>query len=340
MAQKAPSVSSAPEAGPATKEASAASNGGGRPRVELIAVERAFDERLVLSNISLTVNEGEIFGVVGPSGSGKTTMVRMIVGLLTPSSGEVYVQGMAPADFGSREKRDLGYMPQGFSLYPTLTTMENARFMASLYGIGWLARRKRIREVLEFLELWDARGRLAANLSGGMQRRLSLAGAILHNPSLIVVDEPTAGLDPVLRLRIWDYLRDLREQGITIILTTQYIEEAERCDAVAILSEGKVAAVGSPMELRRQANMPDSVDLEIKGGDSAAAIESLRQLPGVRELRWDGVARLTVYVDDMASALPEIERILDEHNCESSVVNSRQATFEEVFMHHTGALDR
>ena len=179
---------------------------GPRPRVELLSVDRSFGDRLVLSNVSLTVNGGEIFGVVGPSGSGKTTLVSMIVGLLTPTSGEVLVLGVAPSDFGTKEKRQLGYMPQNFSLYPTLTTMENARFMASLYGIGWRARGKRIREVLEFLELWEARGRLAAHLSGGMQRRLALAGAMLHEPSLLVVDEPTAGLDPILRLRIWDYL--------------------------------------------------------------------------------------------------------------------------------------
>ena len=308
------------------------------PRVELFAVERAFDERVVVSNVTFTVNEGEIFGIVGPSGSGKTTLVRMIVGLLTPSSGDVRVHGVAPADFGTREKRDLGYMPQGFSLYPTLTTMENARFMASLYGIGWLARGKRIREVLEFLELWDARKRLASNLSGGMQRRLSLAGAILHRPSLIVVDEPTAGLDPVLRLRIWDYLRDLKEQGITIILTTQYIEEAERCDSVAILSEGKVAAIGSPSDLRRQASMPDALEIDVQGGDPMAAIQALQQMESVRDLRWDGRSRLSVYVDEMASGMPAVDGVLKEHGCETTVVNTRQATFEEVFMNLTGAV--
>lgn len=309
----------------------------GAPRVELIAVERAFDDRLILSNVTLSVQEGEIFGVVGPSGSGKTTIVRMIVGLLTPSSGDVFVEGVRPSEFGVKEKRQLGYMPQSFSLYPSLTTMENARFMASLYGIGWLARRKRIREVLEFLELWDARNRLAENLSGGMQRRLSLAGAILHRPRVLVIDEPTAGLDPALRIAIWEHLRELREQGITIIMTTQYIEEAERCDAVAILSEGKVVAVGSPVDLRRQANMPDVIDFEIAGGDIVGAIEQVHTIPGVRDSRWDGTSRLTLFVDDLTATLPELERVLQSRNCDATVNSSRQATFEEVFMHHTGA---
>ena len=305
------------------------------PRVELLAVDRAFGDRLVLSNVSLSVDEGEIFGIVGPSGSGKTTMVRIIVGLLSPSSGEVLVNGVTPAKFGPRDKVQIGYMPQNFSLYPTLTTLENARFMASLYGIGWLARGKRIREVLEFLELWDARNRLASHLSGGMQRRLSLTCAILHRPSLLIVDEPTAGLDPALRLRIWDYLYELRSRGTTIIFTTQYIEEAERCDSVAILNESAVAAMGTPAELRALAKVPDEIELELVGGDKAAALEELRALSWIRDVRWDGTGKLSLSVDDMTSALPEVEGICERLGCEVSVHTTRQATFEDVFIHLT-----
>jgi ABC-2 type transport system ATP-binding protein len=304
--------------------------------VEFRGVDLAFGERLVLDNIFLSVGEGEIFGIVGPSGSGKTTLVRLIVGLLRPRAGEVTVQGVSPESFGVRERRRIGYMPQTFSLYPTLTTMENARFVASLYGIGWLARRKRIREVLTFLELWDARNRLASQLSGGMQRRLALACAILHNPGLAIVDEPTAGLDPVLRMRIWDYLRDLREQGATIVMTTQYIEEAEHCDGVAILSEGKVSAVGAPADLRRQANLPELVEFDVTGGDMRGALEEIRRLEGVRTLEWDGSRQLLVYTDGIAQVLPSLQEILSNRACEFSVQSSRQPSFERVFMHYTG----
>jgi ABC-2 type transport system ATP-binding protein len=306
------------------------------PAVELFLVDRAFGDRLVLDNVSLQIEEGAIFGIVGPSGSGKTTVVKLIVGLLRPTSGEVSVFGVAPARFGTRERRRIGYMPQSFSLYPSLTVTENARFMASLYGLGLLVRGKRIREALEFLEIWDARGRLAQDLSGGMQRRLSLAGAILHRPALLVVDEPTAGLDPALRLRIWDYLRDLRDEGTTIILTTQYIEEAEHCDAVGIVNEGKIAAVGTPRELRRRADLPDVIELDVGGGDVAAAVHGLRQLPAVRGLDWDGRRRLVVWVADMAAALPEIESVLATNACTWSVTNSQPASFEAVFMRYTG----
>jgi ABC-2 type transport system ATP-binding protein len=304
--------------------------------VELLAVDRSFGDRLVLDNVSLRIDEGEVFGLVGPSGSGKTTAVKLIVGLLRPSSGEVTVQGVAPTEFGTKEKSRIGYMPQSFSLYPSLTVLENARFMASLYGVGWLERRTRIRDVLRFLDLWEARGRLAQHLSGGMQRRLALAGAILHRPSLIVVDEPTAGLDPALRLRIWDYLRSLRDLGSTIILTTQYIEEAEKCDGVCIVSEGKIAAVGSPGELRRQADLPDVIELDVQGADTSSVVYELRQLGSVRGLDWDGVRRLVVWVTDMAVALPEIESLLADRSCTWSVSSSQQASFEAVFMRFTG----
>jgi ABC-2 type transport system ATP-binding protein len=257
--------------------------------------------------------------------------------LLEPSSGTATVLGMPPHRFGSRERRRLGYMPQSFSLYPTLTVLENTRFMASLYGLGWLARGRRMREVLQFLELWDARNRLGQDLSGGMQRRLSLAGAILHSPGILVVDEPTAGLDPVLRLRIWDYLQDLREKGTSIIVTTQYIEEAERCDHVAILSGGKVAGHGSPLQLREQANIPDTIELDVDQPVGPQVTANIRALAGVRSLLLDDDRRrLILRVEDFATVLPEIQAELSRAACSSTVASSRQATFEEVFMRHTG----
>ena len=302
----------------------------------MLAVDRRFGENLVLDNVSLQVDHGAIFGLAGPSGSGKTTVVKLIVGLLEPSAGEVRVKGTAPTDFRTREREALGYMPQTFSLYPTLTVMENARFMASLYGIGWLARGKRIREVLQLLELWDVRGRLAQHLSGGMQRRLALAASILHRPSLLVVDEPTAGLDPVLRLRIWDYLRDLRAEGTTVIITTQYLEEAERCDHVAILAQGKVAAQGSPQDLRAEAGLPDVMELQADGANLRQALTAVQGIQGVRALDWDGQRRVVVWVDDVTQARSQVESLIEAYECRVVVTNARQATFEEVFMRHTG----
>jgi ABC-2 type transport system ATP-binding protein len=302
--------------------------------VELVAVDRAFGDRIALSNVSLTVQPGQILGVVGPSGSGKTTLVRIVVGLLEASSGVVLVQGASPSHFSAVQRSRLGYMPQSFSLYPTLTTLENTRFMASLYGIGWLRRGKRIREVLEFLELWDVRNTLAEHLSGGMQRRLSLAGAILHQPPLIVIDEPTAGLDPALRARIWDYLQDLRDQGVTIIMTTQYIEEAERCNTVAILTDGELRAIGTPHELRVAANTPDTIELELDVLDAREVLDQLNGIVEVRDIRWDGGTRYSALVADFVTALPLVEAVLASHD-RCSVISTRQASFEEVFMFHT-----
>jgi ABC-2 type transport system ATP-binding protein len=306
------------------------------PAVILSGVSVRFGENVVLDNIELTVPPGEIVGLVGPSGSGKTTAVKLIVGLLEAQTGEVQVDGVRPESFGVREKRRIGYMAQQFSLFPTLTVKENLRFMASLYGVGWLARRARIAELLNFFELWDARGRLARDLSGGMQRRLSLAGAVLHRPRLLVVDEPTAGLDPALRQRIWEYLRNLQEDGTAILLTTQYIEEAERCDKVGILSGGRLQAFGSPSDLRTQVDLPDVLEFEIIGDDIALAVSAVRRLDGVASIEWRGDSRLVAHVGDLVADLTEIQAVLEHHGCRGEVTNSRQASFEEVFMRYTG----
>ena len=177
-------------------------------------------------------------------------IVRMLVGVYAPTSGAISVLGAAPHEFTIAQRERIGYTPQGFFLYPSLTVKENASFVAGMYGLGPLKRRRRIRDTLQFLEIWDARKRLAHDISGGMQRRLTLACALLHNPDLLIVDEPTAGLDPVLREKIWGLLRDLRDQGKTVLVTTQYLDEAAYCDTVAVFNKGTVAAVGTPDALR------------------------------------------------------------------------------------------
>src|SRR5690606_5464560 len=159
-----------------------------------------------------------VYGLMGPSGCGKTTLVRMLVGLSLPTEGRIDVIERDPARFGTKDRARIGYVPQGFFLYPTLSVWGNALFVGGLYGLGWRKRRRRAREVLRFLELWDARKRLAREISGGMQRRLLLACALLHEPDLLVVDEPTAGLDPLIRSKIWEHLHELREQGVTIFM--------------------------------------------------------------------------------------------------------------------------
>ncbi len=294
-------------------------------------VGRHFGDLEVLSDIDLDVREGHLFGLVGPSGCGKTTLARIAVGLLDASEGEVSVLGVDPRAFGPADRKRIGYLPQEFSLYPVLTVQQNARFVAGLYGLGWFHRRRRIREVLEYLDLWDARKRLARDISGGMKRRLSLACALLHQPRFLVVDEPTAGLDPVLRTRIRDLLRDIQSRGTTVFLTTQIIEEAEHCDSVAIMRAGRVVASGAPSDLRGQASLPDTVALEAPGV-RRADVAAVWDLPGVQHVREAAPGRINVVADDGERAIPLVTEALRDRGIEVRAIDSHPASFEDVFL--------
>jgi ABC-2 type transport system ATP-binding protein len=296
------------------------------------SVTKSFDDTAVLQDLTLTVPTGQIYGVIGPSGCGKTTAIRLFVGVLAPSSGTVEVLGTTPAEFTTREREQIGYTPQGFYLYPTLTVLENARFVAGLFGVPWLRRRRRVRAVLEFLELWEARNRLARDISGGMQRRLALACALVHDPRLLFVDEPTAGLDPVLREKIWDHLRRLRDEGRTIVVTTQYIDEAAYCDTVAVMNKGRLAAVGTPDELRRRAVGGDVLEIDGERPLTREDVVALWNLDGVQSVDRRGASCLKLTVDDLTTAMPAVTRLLTERGHEVSAVRPYVPTFDEVFL--------
>jgi ABC-2 type transport system ATP-binding protein len=296
------------------------------------SVTKSFDDTAVLQDLTLTVPTGQIYGVIGPSGCGKTTAIRLFVGVLAPSSGTVEVLGTTPAEFTTREREQIGYTPQGFYLYPTLTVLENARFVAGLFGVPWLRRRRRVRAVLEFLELWEARNRLARDISGGMQRRLALACALVHDPRLLFVDEPTAGLDPVLREKIWDHLRRLRDEGRTIVVTTQYIDEAAYCDTVAVMNKGRLAAVGTPDELRRRPPGGDVLEIDGERPLTREDVVALWNLDGVQSVDRRGASCLKLTVDDLTTAMPAVTRLLTERGHEVSAVRPYVPTFDEVFL--------
>ncbi len=306
------------------------------PIVALTDMRKMFGDVHALRGVSFEVPPGEIFGLVGPSGCGKTTLVRLLVGLATPTEGSVTVNDVAPAEFGASERRQIGYAPQVFFLDPMLTVRENASFVAGLYGIGWLRRRRRIREVLEFIELWDARDRLASNVSGGMQRRLLLACALLHQPRLLVVDEPTAGLDPVLRMKIWSHLRALRDGGTSIVVTTQYLDEADYCDRLAVMNDGAVIAVGAPDDLRAQADRADVIDVRVEDLDRGDVAE-LWQLPSVRSVHVVAPGQLRLLVDGSAEASAAVTNLLYSRGRDVRSIQTRVPTFDEVFIELVGA---
>lgn len=226
-----------------------------------------------VTDVQLRVPRGSIFGLVGPSGAGKTTTVRLVLGVYPPDDGDLAVFGRPPSDFTDADQRRIGYLPQLSLLYPQLSLRHNLQFVASLYGMPWRARwwpglrgsrraRSRVRQVLDMVELGDHQRTRLAQASGGEQRRLALAAAMVHDPELLVLDEPTAGVDPVLRERLWDHFDELRREGRTVFVTTQYVSEADRCDLVALLVEGRILHVDTPQGLRRTASLGADATLD------------------------------------------------------------------------------
>ena len=298
------------------------------PAVRIDHATKRFGEDVAVDDISLTIPPGTILGVIGPSGAGKTTTVRMLTGALEPTEGSVEVLGEDPRHFRRRTRERIGYMPQLFSLYTDLTARENVDFVASLFGILWRTRHRRTREVLELVDLWDARGRRAGDLSGGMQRRLELAGALVHDPALLFLDEPTAGIDPLLRGRIWEELHRLRDAGRTLLVTTQYVNEAESCDLVALISGGRLVALAPPDELRRDAIGGDIVEVETAGVIDGFA---LNDLPHVRKVEQDGPRHLRLTVDDAATGTPDIVEAIGARGGEVTSAREARPSFDDVF---------
>jgi ABC-2 type transport system ATP-binding protein len=304
--------------------------------IEIRSLTKRFGNERILKGLDLTVDRGEIFGLIGPSGSGKSTFLRTFTGYLSPSEGEVEVLGKPPVRFTSKDRRRIGFMPQGFVLYGELSVRQNLNFVAGLYGLRFLKRYRRVRETLKFVELWEHRRKRAANISGGMQRRLQLAAAIVHDPELLFIDEPTANLDPILRRRFWEEFQRLRDEGHTLLVTTQYVGEAERCDRVGLLSDGILVAVGTPDELRRQAFGGELIHL-VLGGDPGRLGEVLKTLEGIGrvvEVRQDeeaeeAASRVRLLVEDADAAVPEVTEALNGADLRS--LDIPKPSFDEVF---------
>jgi len=291
-------------------------------------VSRAFDGRTVVDGLSFDVDPREILGVIGPSGSGKTTTVRMLTGTLGRTSGSIRVLGEDPMRFSRRARGRIAYMPQLFSLYEDLSAQENVGFVAALYGIGPFKRRRLIRHALDVVDLTDARHRLARDLSGGMQRRLELACALVHSPDVLFIDEPTAGIDPLLRQAIWDELRTLKQEGRTLLVTTQYVTEAEYCDRVALIADGELVALDTPDELRKLVFGGDVLDVT---AERAVDPDMIRQVSGITGVRQPGPRQLIVTTDDAASTTPQIIEALRQAGVGVSSLEEHQPTFDEVF---------
>ena len=299
--------------------------------MDTVTLERAtkrFGDDFALTDVTFAVREGTIVGIIGPSGAGKTTLVRLMTGALAPTEGDIRVMGEDPTRFKRTTRERIGYMPQSFALYPDLTTRENVDFVASLFGLLWWRRRRRTRQVLETVDLWSVRDRRAGKLSGGMQRRLELASALVHDPAVLFLDEPTAGLDPLLRTAIWQELTRLRDDGRTLLVTTQYVGEAEQCDGVLLVSDGRIVAAGTPEQLRRSAFGGDVVEIETAAPIDAA---TLRSIEGILRVEQRGPTDIRATVVDAARNLPEIVDAITSSGGEVSSAAEARPSYDEIF---------
>jgi ABC-2 type transport system ATP-binding protein len=293
---------------------------------------KKFGDETAVQDVSFEVPRASIFGFIGPSGSGKTTTVRMLTGVYTPTSGQVLVLGCNPAKYSQNERARLGYMPQLFVLYPNLTVWENLNFAASLYGMS-LFRGKLLKEALTFVELYEHRSKLARNISGGMLRRLSLASTLVHDPQLLFLDEPTAGIDPVLRRKFWDHFRELKNQGHTIFITTQYVSEADNCDLVGVQNNGKLLLVDTPQGIRHHAYGGDIVDFRTTLAFDLQSEAMLRSLPFVRaKTVRTGANSMRIIVDQTGTAIPGLMAWAQQQNIAVEAVDENMPTFEDVFV--------
>ncbi|SMF07842.1 ABC transporter ATP-binding protein [Pseudogulbenkiania subflava] len=291
--------------------------------IDVHGLNKHFGDKHVVRDLSLQVREGEIYGFLGPNGSGKTTSIRMLCGLLTPDSGSGRCLGYDVLTQSAEIKRQVGYMTQKFSLWDDLTIAENLDFVARMFGMR--GRREAVDRALDDLGLAGRRNQLAGTLSGGWKQRLALAACLLHQPRLLLLDEPTAGVDPKARRDFWEEIHRLSASGITILVSTHYMDEAERCHRLAYLSYGNLLAAGTASEVIAAQQL---ATWELSGPDVTGLGEALRQLSGVEQVASFG-ARLHVSGADAALLEPTLERFCREHGLRLAQVDS---TLEDVFI--------
>lgn len=303
---------------------------------------KTFDDTEAVTDLSFEVSAGTVLGLIGPSGCGKTTTVRMLNGAVAPTSGEVRVLGTPPAELSRDQRQRLGYLPQQPVLFSGLTAWENLQFHAGLNGVRF-RRSDRLHQLLDFVDLADDDGRRADEMSGGMKRRLALAAALVHDPEVIFLDEPTAGIDPILRARLWDRFHELADEGRTLVVTTQYIGEAAHCDQVGLLAEGRLLELDKPEELRRKAAGGDLLIVETDRPLGTADLSALGDVEGVlapAERFGDDAIRLVVE-PELELAATGVERHLDQLGV--AVLSSRSSVldYDDMFVrlveHHQSA---
>jgi ABC-2 type transport system ATP-binding protein len=297
--------------------------------VEIQDLVKTFGSFVAVDRVSLAVKKGEIFGFLGPNGAGKSTTIRLLCGLLTPSSGRASVNGFDVARQPEEIRRTIGYMSQKFSLYDDLTVEENIDFFTGMYGVPREKRAERKLHVLEMANLSDRRNALTRTLSGGWKQRLALGCAILHDPPVLFLDEPTSGVDPLARQAFWGLIHDLSQTGHTIFVSTHYMDEAEYCRRLALMYRGKVIALGTPAELK--AGLTEHSLLNLEASDPLETMRALEGLEGVRDVAVFG-GGLHVTVDDVEATTARVRERLGAQGIEVRKLAQIVPSMEDVFV--------
>ena len=299
-----------------------------QPLIELIDLSRQFKDLSAVDHLNLSIPQGELFGLVGPDGAGKTTTLRLLAGLLTISSGRAFIAGHELTTHPEAVKSLIGYMAQDFSLYSKLTVMENLLFFAAVYQVPRQVQNKRIDRLLDFAGLDTFKNRRAAHLSGGMKKKLALACTLIHQPQLLLLDEPTTGVDPVSRREFWQILTELHLEGTTILVTTPYMDEADRCGRVGLMYQGKLIHCDSPQAIRAQLQ-GEIVQLVTDQREKAQRL--IRQLTGIKEVQTYGNA-LHILVDSGPKRLPAIKTCLEKAGLAVDTLRRAPTRMEEAFI--------
>ena len=290
------------------------------------SLTRRFGDFTAVDDVSFSIASGEIFGFLGPNGAGKTTTIRMLTGILPPTSGDARVAGLSIAEETHALKQRIGYMSQRFSLYPDLRVEENIQFFAGLYGVRGERLERRRRWIIDMAELHAYRRSTTGDLPLGFRQRLALGCAVLHEPPVLFLDEPTSGVDPRARRAFWDLIRDLAAAGTTVLVSTHYMEEAEYCDRLALMNRGRLIALDSPAALRRGMTSPI---LEVDTADPMGLVARLEDAPGIAEAALHGRA-VRVVLDDEPAGRSSLLAALPPHAPEPRRV---RPSLEDVFTH-------
>lgn len=296
--------------------------------VHVDQLTRVFGTFTAVDRVSFDVTRGEIFGFLGPNGAGKTTTIKMLTGLLRPTSGTGTVAGYDVNREPDAIKRHIGYMSQLFSLYADLTVAQNIAFFSGLYGVEGERRKERTAWVIEMAGLQEQRDRLTGELPLGWKQRLALGCAVLHEPPILFLDEPTSGVDPISRRAFWELIYTLAAKGTTVFVSTHYMEEAEYCQRLALMNRGRVIALDTPPNVRQSMTEPL---LEISADNSAAVVEAIRDLPGVIEAGLFG-REVHVVVDDATAVRTRLQERMRERGLGWSKIGTVTPSLEDVFI--------